>query len=300
MSYFKSTLFYFFCSLLLLVSTESYGQFGKGNKQKGYSAKRPSKTSTFLETQWWLGIKTGINLSEAVPETRYAIYSPINYNGDALEKTYNSFKKVGMQAGIEVTFYHKGFSFSLQPNFRRQRFDYENKYAWSNPEIEDQTLELNYKQEVNLDYIEFPLYIKYDIIKNAKLRPFIQVGGYYGILSGAEKIIEVSGTDQASGGTNEFDIEAMHVGSDELFLKSSAGVLGGAGVNYDLWKIRVAFDVVYRYGLHNISNAKNRYSNNSLSGLGDTMDDISLNNLSFNLGFLFPLRFISKNFNAVE
>lgn len=290
-----------FCWLLIVIPVaESRAQMGKGTKKSSYTTRKPSKTNSFLDTQWWLGIKTGVNLTEAVPEMQYAVFSPINYESSKLEKQYSRFNKVGMQAGIEVTFYHKGFSFSLQPNFRRLRFEYQNEYIWFNPEIEDQELSLNYTQEVSLDYIDIPFYLKYDILRSAKVRPFIEVGAYYGMLASAEKTVEVSGRDKASGGLNEFEGESLSVGADESFIKSSAGLLGGVGINYDLWKIRVSLDVVYRYGLHNISSAENRYSNNSLSGMGDTMDDLSLNNVSVNMGFLFPLRFISKNFNAVE
>lgn len=290
-----------FCCFMLSASiAECQTQLKRGGKKNGYAGRKPSKTSSFLDTQWWLGLKTGINLTDAVSETPYAVFSPINYSAEGLEKQYNSYNKVGMQAGIEVTFYHKGFSFSLQPNFRRLRFEYLNNYRWVNTEIADQELTLNYTQEVSLDYIDIPFYLKYDILRYAKVRPFVEVGAYYGMLAGAEKSVVVKGQDKASGGTNEFDGESMNVGADELFIKSSAGVLGGVGINYDLWKIRVSLDVVYRYGLHNVSDAKNRYANNSLSGIGDTMDDLSLNNISVNMGFLFPLRFISKNFNAVE
>lgn len=290
-----------FCCLFILINvSDCQAQFGKRNKRNGYSARKPSRTRTFLDTQWWLGLKTGVNFTEAIPESRYAVFSPINYDPALLDKQYGGFQKMGMQAGIEVTFYHKGFSFSLQPNFRRQRFEYENQYTWQNPEVADQKLTLNYVQEVSLDYIEIPFYIKYDILKRSKIRPFIEIGAYYGRLSGAEKTVKVSGQDQASGGVNPFEGETLHVGADDLFIKTSTGVLGGLGINYDLWKIRISLDLVYRYGLHNISNSKNRYANNRLSGLGDTMDDLSLNNFSLNLGFLFPLRFISKDFKAIE
>ena len=290
-----------FCLLVIFASvTDSYGQFNRKRNKNSYTARKPSKTDSFLDTQWWLGLKTGVNLTEPVSEVPYAVFSPINYDVSELRKKYSRFNKVGMQAGIEVTFYHKGFSFSLQPNFRRQRFEYQNEYNWSNPEVADQTLALSYSQEVSLDYIEIPFFLKYDLMKDSKIRPFIEVGAFYGRLSGAEKKVSISGQDKASGGINAFEGESLNVGADNLFIKSSAGVLGGAGINYDLWKIRVSLDVVYRYGLHNISDVQNRYSNNSLSGIGDTMDDLSLNNLSISLGFLFPLRFISKNFNAVE
>src|SRR5690606_26210765 len=194
----------------------------------------------------------------------------------------------------------KGFSFSLQPNFRRLRFEYQNEYIWFNPEIADQELSLNYTQEVSLDYIDLPFYLKYDILRSAKIRPFVEVGAYYGMLASAEKTVNISGQDKASGGLNEFEGESLSVGADELFIKSSAGLLGGVGINYDLWKIRVVFDIAYRHGLHNISDVNTRYANNSLSALGDTMDDITVNNISFNLVFLLPLRFIRKDFSAID
>src|SRR5690606_8280616 len=287
------------CFLITFATTESYAQF-RNNKRPAFTAKKPNKKSSFLDTQWWLGLRTGINLSEAIPQTRFAVYSPINYETQSIEKSYHGFKKMGMQAGIDVTFYHIGLSFSLIPNYRRQKFMYENQYTRANPAMPDQSLELYYEQIVSTDYIDFPLSVKYDVRRQGKWRPFVLAGAYYGILAGADKRLSISGKDQASGGVNTFEGETLQVGAHELFIKSSAGLLGGVGVNYDLWKIRVVFDIVYRHGLHNISDVNNRYANNSLSALGDTMDDITVNNLSFNLGFLFPLRFISKDFSAID
>lgn len=291
---------YLVCLFIVLGCMESHAQFIKKRRGNGFASRRPGQGNSFLDTQWWLGLKTGLNLTQAVPEARYAVFSPVNYDATTLNKTYGSYEKTGVQAGIEVTFYHKGFSLSFQPNYRVQRFGYQNKYTWENREIASQQLTLNYTRQVRLRYVDLPLIIKYDILQQTTFRPFIQLGGYYVLLAGADKSVSVSGSDRASGGVNEFEGASLNAGADALFLKSSAGVLGGAGVNYDLWKIRVVCDVVYRYGLQNITNASNRYANNSLSGLGDTMDDISLHNISINLSFLFPLRFISKDFNAID
>ena len=57
-------------------------------------------------------------------------------------------------------------------------------------------------------------------------------------------------------------------------------------------------DINYRYGLNNITDRANRFSDNRLAGAGDALDDLSIDNLSMNLGVLFPLRFISKNFSS--
>jgi hypothetical protein len=49
-----------------------------------------------------------------------------------------------------------------------------------------------------------------------------------------------------------------------------------------------------------ITSSKNRFSSDRLSGAGDTMDDMKLNNMSFTFGCLFPLRFLGKNFQSIE
>lgn len=288
-------------SLIIVLCCWSFASFGQSKRAyKTYTRKKPTVLEAFLDTQWWLGMKTGLNLTEAVPQKRYAIFSPVNYEVDDLQKTYGQFNRIAMQAGLEVTFYHKGFSFSFQPNYNRQVFDYFNTYTWAHPELPEQSIELRYDHQVSLDFIELPLIIKYDVLRKGKIRPFVEAGGYYGILVGAVKDIATSGSDKASGSQHDFEGEKMVMGVKNLFRPSAYGVLGGVGVNYDLWKIRVVLDVVYRHGLNTITSGSNRYANHNLSGMGAVLDDISLNNLSCNIGFLFPLRFISSDFKAID
>jgi hypothetical protein len=52
--------------------------------------------------------------------------------------------------------------------------------------------------------------------------------------------------------------------------------------------------------MSNITSTKNRFGSDRLSGVGDTMDDLKLNNISFTIGCLFPLRFLGKSFQSVE
>ncbi|HNP17658.1 MAG TPA: porin family protein [Fulvivirga sp.] len=262
-----------------------------------YNVRKPTANDKFLKTQWWLGFKAGANLTKAMPETRYSGLSPTNYSSNQLEKEYAGFDKLGGQAGLEITFYHQGFSFSLQPYYRRQRVSYSNNYEWVSSENTANTLTLKYDQDHLLDYIELPLLIKYDIMKSSKVRPFIQIGAYYGTLVNANKNIEISGTDFASGSAGPFENQSQIIGAKALFTKSSVGLIGGAGFSYDFWNVRLVIDASYRYGLNNITNVKNRYSENQLSGIGDALDDMKLRNLSFNIGCLFPMRFISNQGN---
>ena len=254
----------------------------------------------FENTQWWLGFKAGGNLTQAVPKERYSTFSSSSNADPALyNKDYEDFHQLGANAGLEITVFHKGFSFSFQPNYRRQRFFYSNDYLWTDSENSDNTLILRYEQDHQLDYLEFPVSVKYDITRT-KIRPSVFLGYYYATLINANKSLTITGTDLASGGANSFEYDQIIVGAKDLFIKSSMGVLGGVGGSYDVGNLRISLDVTYRYGLNNISNVKNRFINNRLAGAGDALDDIKLRNITFNLAVLFPMRFLGTGFKAVN
>jgi opacity protein-like surface antigen len=258
-----------------------------------FSQKRKPLTgrkAEFLQKQWYVGIRGGMNLTKADPVQRYSVFSSTN-GSDMYNKTYQNFKQPGASTGIEVTFYYHGISASFQPNYRRQRFIYTNDYEWEDASNPSNSLTLHYEQDHHLDYFDLPILVKYDILKNA-IKPFVQVGYYYSILNSATKSVTISGTDNASGGTN-FNQPPIIVGAKDLFIKSSMGFILGAGVSYDIGNIKLILDINYRLGTNNITNRKNRFTNNHLAGSGDAMDDIKLRSINFNLGCLFPLRFLN-------
>ena len=288
-------------SLLLLsfiiVSLAALGQVKK--KSPSFNNKKmTSETDKFLDKQFWLGFKAGINLTKAVPIKRYSVMSPTNYTTQQTDKVYDAYNKVGSQASIEVTFYYKGFSFSAQPSYSHSRFTYSNQFIWNNPEVAAEQLVLNYDQEQKVDYADLPLLVKYDLT-HTTLRPYVQIGVFYSILVNANKAVEVSGVDYASGGKNEFKNEPVIVGAKDLFA-NYWGLIGGAGVNYTLGNVRLLLDITYRQGMSNMANAANRYGNDRLSGIGDVQDDITCNNLVFSVGCLFPMRYLSTNYQALD
>jgi len=290
-----------FVLLALLACNYTYAQRKK--KSKAYPVydvpKRPSENERFLQTQWWLGFSAGVNSSVANPDQRFSGFSPLNYDPGVTEKKYEDFGHFSGHAGLLITFYHKGFSFSFQPNYRRQTFGYSNSYEWVDSNDSENSLLLNYDQQQLLDYIEFPVFIKYDLTQT-KLRPYVQLGAYYATLVNAQKSVEISGTDFASGNAGPFETQNLILGADDIFIKSSTGVAGGIGASYDFWNIRILLDIVYRMGLNNIANAENRYSENQLASIGDAMDDVTLDNVSISLGCVFPLRFISDNYRSTN
>jgi hypothetical protein len=276
----------------------SLGLAAQPKKKPGFNSRARNDQNRFLDKQWWLGFKAGTNLSSAAPEKRYTILTPTNYAATATEKAYDRYNKTGSQVALEVTFYMKGFSFSTQPAYRHNRFTYANQLTWSNPENAAERLELNYRQEQQIDFFDLPLMVKYEFTGN-RLRPYVQAGVFYSLLIDANKSVRVSGVDYASGGTNAFSSEPVMVGARDLF-ENYWGLTGGVGVNYNLGNVRLVLDVAYQHGMSNIANVNNRYRNDRLNGIGDAQDDLLLRNVAISLGCLFPMRFLSNDFKALD
>lgn len=280
---------------LMICSIAVYGQANR--KRKTSFNARNSANSDFLNKQWWLGFKAGINFSQAVVDKEYAVYSPTNDEASETKKKYDDWSGVGAHATVEVTFTLKQFSISLQPTYRNSKFAYSNHYEWNNEG--DPQLILDYKQEQKIDWAEFPLLVKYDITQS-KLRPYVQVGAYYAFLINANKSVQTSVVDFASGSENEYKEPDIIVGASDLFAKKHWGLVFGAGVNYHVGNIRLNLDIMYRKSMSLVNSTGNRYGDPRLSGTGDVMDDIKINNIAVSLGCLFPMRFLSSGFQSID
>ncbi|HRE68291.1 MAG TPA: outer membrane beta-barrel protein [Cyclobacteriaceae bacterium] len=284
-------------ALTVAISTTGFSQFKK-KASNTLPKPKPSQQNKFLEKQWWLGFKAGTNFAQAKPIKSYTVMVPTKYAAGLNAKEYDSFSKTGSQATLEATFYYKGISFSVQPTYRHTRFTYFNQFRWYNTENSAETLELRYDQEQKIDYADFPLFIKYDILRD-KLRPYVQVGIVYSMLINANKAVAISGTDYASGGTNQFANETLIVGAKDLY-ENYWGIAAGVGVDYNLGNVRLVLEGSYWKGMSNITNTKNRFGNDRLAGIGDVPDDLDLNNIIISAGVLFPMRFLSSNFKTLD
>lgn len=292
-------------SLLLLCCLFLTAAVAQEKKRKkpaspAFKEKKAKEDAKFLNKQWWLGLKAGPNMSKVSVEKMYSVVSPTNYAPSAISKKYKNFDLIGSQVALEVTFYFKGFSLSFQPTYQHSRFFYTNSYEWvSTTETSNHVL-LNFEQEQKVDHAIIPLVVKYDI-SGDKLRPYVQAGIYTAILINASKEVSVNGIDNAAGGSNEFSDESIIIGAKDLFAKNHWGLMGGLGVNYNLGNhVRLNLDVMYKYGMSNIVSTKNRYDSDRLAGVGDVLDDLTLDNLSVSIGCLFPLRFLSSGFQTLD
>ena len=290
-------------NLILLCLLIVVGVFGQEKKKKpsAYNKQKQSQEDEkFLEKQWWLGFKAGANLSKANVDKTYSVIAPTNYDASTIGKQYDNYTLLGSQATLEVSFYFKRFLLSFQPTYQHSRFSYSNSFEWSSTDEVANHVQLTFDQEQKLDHAILPLIIKYDVYGN-KLRPYVQIGAYSAILLNATKSVTTTGVDNAAGGENEFATETINVGATDLFAKYHWGLLGGVGLNYNLGNnVRLNFDVIYKLGMSNISSTDNRYGSDRLSGVGDAMDDLTLDNISVSLGCLFPMRFLSSGFKTLD
>lgn len=281
----------YFITVCILLSYTVQGQAYQKQKKKINTRKDPN--SEFLEKQFWLGFKGGINFSKASVDQSYAIVAPTNY--EASEKQYDDYAGIGAHATVEVTFTFRQLSVSFQPTYRNSKFTYSTEGEWTDQS--EPQLVLKYKHEQKIDWSELPLLVKYDLTRT-KLRPYIQLGAYYAFLINANKSLQTSGVDYASGGTNNFTEPDIIVGARKQFAKNHWGLMFGAGATYQLGNVRVNLDITYRKGMSLINSTENRYENDRLTGSGDVLDDIKLNNIGISLGCLFPMRFLSSGFQS--
>lgn len=286
--------------LCLVIVVAASGQEKKKKPSAYNKKKQEQEDEKFLEKQWWLGLKGGANLSTVTVDKTYSIISPTNYEPSTIGKKYDNYKLVGSQVALEVSFYFKRFLISFQPTYQTSRFVYSNTFEWSSDTEQSNHVQLNYKQEQSVNHALLPLIIKYDIY-GSRLRPYVQAGVFTAILLDATKTVTASGIDNAAGGENEFKSEPINVGAKDLFARYHWGLMGGVGVNYNLGNhVRLNLDVMYRYGMSNISSTENRYSNDRLAGVGDAMDDLTLDNISVSIGCMFPLRFLQSTLKTLD
>jgi hypothetical protein len=285
-----------FCFLII---AHVSAQDKKKRKPNAAYNKQVNENEKFLNKQWWLGIKAGTNLSNTHVLKSYSVFSPTNYKKELVAKKYDNFKQLGAQVTVEASFYFKKFYFSLQPTYQSTRFIYTNSYTWTDAETPTKIYDLKSEADQKVGHLLIPVLLKYDIIGD-KLRPYVQIGAYSAILINATKSVTYSSVNTASGGVELKEDPAIIVGAKDFCANSYWGLIGGAGLNYALGNVRLNLDVQYKYGMSNITSTKDRNSSDSLSGVGDIMDDMTLDNLSISIGALFPLRFLASGFKSID
>ncbi len=291
--------------IFLIIFTSGFSQefykktglvIGKGNyngtrKKKMGSANNPSLSSAAGgNTKWAFGLKGGVNFTKIFQGDQFSVFSYTKpTKNEREEKQYMSLLD---NKGFHVTFIAKyrivgNLQVTLQPTFSTYKYSYENNYAWFDFDNTTNSLDLTYTHTQSLNYVELPVFIRYDIL-DFPIRPFVQAGGFYGRLLSASKEVKLRGTNYAAGASEKADISTKTIGMDDLYVKSNYGLIAGAGISYRMGVASVELGVDYKFGMNDIVDKSNRFKESSIvSGSYDILDDTKLRNILFSVGFVF-------------
>ncbi len=256
-------------------------------------AKSNTMTPTYEKTQFWLGMKGGINLSHNQILERFSVFESTNGNAETYQKTYKNFNQIGTQFQFCFQFNYKSFALVFAPGYKNMGYNYKNTYKWQDQATPTNNFELNYNQIQTLEYAIFPISIKYEFLKKT-FKPYIHAGILAAVSIKASKKLEISGTDNASGGTTNFERTPITSDASSLIAATWTAALGGIGLNYDKLNIRLFIEANYMLGFNNITNPNTRYTTNPFAGSGDVLDDIRISNIDISLGAMFPLKFLNR------
>lgn len=267
------------------------------------SAKYRNSKGLFGSTQGFIGLHSGINFSGPIITNSYSEFTLIDETSDILSdlKEYSSLiNNLGSQIGLSAAFsFSKLITLALSPSYHTLSYQYQSQFSWVDEENTQNYLEHHYQHKQQLHYLSLPLVLRISPA-GRRFRPFVQGGAYYNYLLNAQKQLVTEGTDLASGGQVSFTDSPQSTDISHLYIKSNAGLIFGGGATYNLGTIQVYIDGQYRYGLHNIVSAQERYSGSRhIYGFGNVQDDLSLNSLEVSIGCYFPLKFLTKDFKPV-
>jgi len=237
----------------------------------------------------FVGFHGGINFTNSIIISSYNLVT--NIDGEqGSEKNYKPlFSNLGHQLGFTLFIqFNDHFLVGFIPEIGKYSYGYSTSMDFYNSQGD---LASTYRNEskINLNYIIFPLLFQYQILMDKNWSPYLFAGGSYGLLRSAQHNVASTTILETETGPIEFYDPSTSNSSTE-FIKSKWNVFGGVGIFYDFTQFRIGMEVSYWFGLHNIVNETNRYSNQAISGSTyDIADDVRLNHLVMNLSVLFPI-----------
>ncbi|MEP0985296.1 outer membrane beta-barrel protein [Ekhidna sp.] len=243
------------------------------------------------------------------PILRVAVRAGVNKSLPTVMQTFDSFQEGdkrynenGNDTGLGMGFWgevlaerhiSKGIEVAAGFQYRITSYEIEGEMI-----VED----LNYVAKNTNNMLRFPLMVRYSMNYDKKdedgnrvgLLPYFFIGGSYDLLLQAKYI-----DTRRTGGT----AYTLPAGSDDLksadqVSTSNVSVMLGAGIRARVGRAKVDFfslELRYDNALFNYINPDNRWANKDLNfGIGHVEDDLTLNTLSFSVGYTKSIYFPRK------
>lgn len=246
------------------------------------SIKERAREKYYVAPRFLVGLKFGTNFTMMDPGERYMVLVPIDtgkVNSYYKNYNFNLADSRGVQYGLVLEYaLTKHLSITIQPAFSSMRFCYKNRF-----ELATVILECTHRHL--LGYIEVPVLITYRLV-TGKLRPYVQVGGYYSWLQSGEKMLHAVSLPE------NYEEEAI-IGIKRQFKRSNTGFWLGAGLGYELGNgMRLQVELNYRHGMNNIVAKSRRFENQEIMfAYYDVFDDMKPRNWELSVKLLLPLTY---------
>jgi hypothetical protein len=226
------------------------------------------------------GFKFGVNTSQVNVLKNYYVWAPSKGKG-----TYKS--SIGIQLGLVFEKeYKKKFILNPEVFYTSNAFKYNNSFLSTQ---DDPTKTTTDKEELThaQKRIQLNALVQYKLRDESKLHPYVMLGPSISYLMAST----------ISGDVSVGQITLPSTNTIKHYKTINYAVIAGAGLKYKIGGIYVTADIRYQYGLMNIVNGKNRYSNTTenieLMNAGYVVNDYSLNQTMVNIGLIVP-RFVPK------
>lgn len=211
-----------------------------------------------------VGAKVGMNLTTPSSFVPYGISNTGESSG-----TYTSALNIQFGANLDL-YLNKKWSVGTDLLLSFKKYQYKNTLLGYS--------ELTVKE--NQVWLELPVVMKYTM-GHKKLRYYLQAGAAVSmILSSRSNLVRKDVATQSN------QAIGPDINTKDLRNMFNYSLVGGGGVRYKAGYGYVVLDVKYMYGLNNISDPDNKYSNSELIyKYGYIDNNFTLNSLMFSIGY---------------
>jgi len=235
-----------------------------------------------------VGFRGGINFSQPlVIHSNEVLQSQTT--GRLFEKKYASlFSNFGYQyAFMAMVYLQASTSLSFEPGFSTYRYNYTTLTGWTNGTDATDYIEYAASHRNSLSYFELPVILRHEFNGNT-VTPFVSLGVFYGLMTGAEKRMTSEITRHTGTASIPYETASMVSNNTSSYIRSRMGISGGGGFFYPLGPVKLMFSIDAGLGMNNIVNESQRYFNAATTaGMYDIQDDLKLWSLNLNIGILF-------------
>lgn len=235
-----------------------------------------------------IGIRGGINFAQPIVMDHFEVIQG-NDPTVAYNKDYSPlFVNLGYHyAFVFMVYLKKTLSLSFEPAMASYRYKYRSSTDWTSGGDPTDYITFTADHSNTVNYLEFPLTIRQEI-GSQDFKPFVSLGLTYGYRLTAAKKMEYSINRNQGNVSIPIESNTVISNNSDSYIHSRFAVAAGFGFLYSVGPANLMLSADFSFGLNNIVDESQRYSNPSItSGMYDVQDNIRLSAVNITLGILF-------------